>query len=49
MHTSSHHAVGHSGYAIPRGWVILGLALVSWAGVFAAWQCVAFLFGTIAA
>lgn len=50
MQTSSHHhAAMHTGFAIPRGWIVLGLALVSWAGVFAAWQSVAFLSGLIAA
>lgn len=45
---SHHHAATQSGHGLPRGWVILGLALMSWASVFAAWQSVATLFGMIA-
>lgn len=49
MQTPRHHrAATRSGVGLPRGWMILGLVLISWAGVFAAWQSIAVLFGMIA-
>ncbi len=36
MHKSS--TVTHASVAIPRGWLVMGLAALSWVIVIAAWQ-----------
>jgi hypothetical protein len=34
-------------FTMPRGWLILGLALAAWVAAFGAWQAVSFIFSVL--